>query len=81
MRELQEYLTPPPTPILKRETSLIIDEETRKKQQDKFIKDVIDVCKKYGIEEAFTLIITLGNLEKYGGAYDCRVERRRQKGR
>lgn len=31
MRELQEYLTPPPTPLFKREVPLIVDKETRKK--------------------------------------------------
>ena len=64
MRELQKYLTPPPTPLFKRETPLIIDEETRKKQEDEFVKNVIETCEKYGIKNAVVCIASLALLEK-----------------
>lgn len=64
MRGLQKYLSPPPTPFFKRETPLIIDEETRNKQEDEFVKNVIETCEKYGIKDAAVCIASLALLEK-----------------
>ena len=64
MRELQEYLTPPPTPLFKREVSLIVDKETRKKHEDEFVNQIIKTCEEYSIKDAFTLITIFGILEK-----------------
>lgn len=64
MCELQEYLTPPPTPLFKREVPLIEDKETRKKHQDEFAESVIKVCEKLHIKDAFVFIATLAIIEK-----------------
>ena len=64
IRELQEYLTPPPTPLFKREVPLIEDKETRKKHQDEFAESVIKVCEKFHIKDAFVFIATLAIIEK-----------------
>ena len=64
MRELQEYLTLPPTPLFKREVPLIEDKETRKKHQDEFAESVIKVCEKFHIKDAFVFIATLAIIEK-----------------
>lgn len=64
MRELQEYLTPPPTPFFQRKIPLIIDEEIKKKHEEEFVNRLIETCEKYNIKDAFTLIIILGDLEK-----------------
>lgn len=55
MRELQQYLTPPPTPLFKRESPLIRDEETWDK--DEFTKSVIETCEKYDLKDLFILNI------------------------
>ena len=64
MCELQEYLTPPPTPLFKREVPLIEDKETRKKHQDEFAESVIKVCEKPHIKDVFVFIATLAIIEK-----------------
>ena len=55
MHELQQYLTPPPTPLFKRESPLLRDEETWDK--DEFTKNVIETCEKYDIKDLFILNI------------------------
>ena len=64
MRELQKYLTPPPTPLFKREVPLIEDKETKKKHQDEFAKSVIKICEKLHIKGAFVFIATIAIIEK-----------------
>ncbi len=56
MRELQKYLSPPPTPFFKREVPLIEDKETKKSKEDKFIEDVIKTLEKQHIKDEFTFI-------------------------
>lgn len=60
MRELQKYLSPPPTPFFKREAPLIEDEETKKSKEDKFIENVIKTLEKQHIKDEFAFIIALG---------------------
>ena len=57
LRELQQYLTPPPTPLFKRESPLLRDEETRKWDRDEFTKSVIETCEKYDFKDLFVLNI------------------------
>lgn len=55
MHELQQYLTPPPTPLFKKESPLLRDEEAWDK--DEFTKNVIETCEKYDIKDLFILNI------------------------
>ncbi len=59
MRELQKYLSPPPTPFFKREVPLIEDKETKKSEKDKFIENVIKTLEKQHIKDEFAFIIAL----------------------
>ena len=60
MRELQKYLSPPPTPFFKREAPLIENEETKKSKEDKCIENVIKTLEKQHIKDEFAFIIALG---------------------
>lgn len=63
MRELQKYLSPPPTPFFKREVPLKEDEETLKKKEEEFVDEIIKTLERNNIKDKFTFlafIIALG---------------------
>lgn len=60
MRELQKYLSPPPTPFFKREAPLIEDEETLKKKEEEFVDEIIKTLERNNIKDEFAFIVALG---------------------
>ena len=60
MRGLQKYLSPPPTPFLKREVPLKEDGETLKKKEEEFVNEIIKTLEINNIKDEFAFIIALG---------------------
>jgi len=63
MRELQKYLSPPPTPFFKREVPLIEDKETLKKKEEEFVDEIIKTLERYNIKDEFAFIVASGMLD------------------